>query len=582
MSFSGSAADQGRTARSAKGGDYRGALWFGLAVVTLAGLALRLYHLDADSLAHTEIYVPGLDLPPGISEPPPRHGFAETLSFHFHTEPHPMGWYLLMWAWTSLAGATEWTVRLPPAVFGTLGILAVAGLAGQIYGRGAAVLAAAMLALHGLHIHWSQAARMYTSGALWCTLSLVLVAEIARSRQPRPWLECAYVASVFAALQSTELAWVVVGLQVAWAMLLLPMPAGRRPMRLLQVQALALMLAAPGLLHAIYRARRDPVEASPLAFISEYLSAGFLFAPSRWTMPPTAVPTLAAVALFLGSAALILLGLARRDRMAGPAATDVPRALPRPLLPAVAVAVAALMVALAAIALRRQTLLAATASLPLAALSLPWLARAIRGGIVDRIVPLRRMVAALDPWITLLALVALAGPLVLFAASPVVLLLADRAFLVFVPALIALMAGGATWPWRSRPVAALLPAVILAVFALSVAYNARFPHSPNDYKALASQVRAQMQPGDLVFVTPQSWVDTPFLYYLRDADFVTGDYAAALAAAPSGRVWVITWPDNAGKTIPGDWVDAIAPYQPALTVEALRARAELYLVGGAP
>ena len=84
--------------------------WRALLVLGLTVLAflLRLHELGAPTLTHYETYVPGLNLPDGISEPPSRHTLGELLHFHYHRDPHPLGWYLAMHLWQGIAGETEW------------------------------------------------------------------------------------------------------------------------------------------------------------------------------------------------------------------------------------------------------------------------------------------------------------------------------------------------------------------------------------------------------------------------------------------------------------------------------------------
>ncbi len=548
----------------------------GLLAALAAGLILRLRGLGVPSLGHVEMYVPGLDLPPGISTPPPRIGFAEALEFHVHAEPHPVGWYMLMWSWTHLFGTTEWIVRLPSVIFGALVIGTVAALARQVYGAAAGVLAAGMAALDGFLIYWSQIAKMYMAGTFFCALSMVLLIALARAGGRRPWTEAAYVLTAVAAVQSTQLSWAVLGMQALWSVLVLRLSDRGAVVRLLQVQTLALILAAPAIEHALYNARHDAVETEPFRFIADYVTGGFLFVSSDWPVPPVSVGPFAAGLLLAGCAVLLLLGLTRRSTPAPATAGEAPP-LPRRVLPAAALAVASLMAWLAASAVRRNAALLALSALPLAALFLPFLARIAQRHILDRIGPLRRAIAAADPWVLLLALVGLGAPLVLFAASAAVAILADRAFLVFVPALLAIMAGGATRPWGAPALRLAIPAATLAMFAASIPHHARIPPSPNDYKTLAALMRDRMEPGDLVFVRNKSWADTPLFYYLRDAAYVTEDYDAALAAAPAGRVWTITVSD-----MPGDWQEAVAALTPAETLEALRIRADLYLTAPQP
>src|SRR5262249_6542305 len=62
-----------------------------LILIVLGGAFLRLHGLDHKTLSHPEVYVPGIDLPEDISEPPPRLTFGWLVWWHFHDEPHPQG-----------------------------------------------------------------------------------------------------------------------------------------------------------------------------------------------------------------------------------------------------------------------------------------------------------------------------------------------------------------------------------------------------------------------------------------------------------------------------------------------------------
>src|SRR5262245_60393427 len=64
--------------------------WLVLLILLIAaGAALRLVGLGDKSLNHMEVYIPGIPLPAGISEPPPRHDWFSALTWGFFKEPHP-------------------------------------------------------------------------------------------------------------------------------------------------------------------------------------------------------------------------------------------------------------------------------------------------------------------------------------------------------------------------------------------------------------------------------------------------------------------------------------------------------------
>jgi len=85
-------------------------------------------------------------------------------------------YYTLLWAWTQLAGDSATALRALSALAGTACIPVGAALGRQLGGRSAGRLAALLIALHPLQIHYSREARAY---ALW-TLALLLATAALR------------------------------------------------------------------------------------------------------------------------------------------------------------------------------------------------------------------------------------------------------------------------------------------------------------------------------------------------------------------------------------------------------------------
>jgi len=67
-----------------------------------------------------------------------------------------------IWAWVRLVGAGDWQVRLVSAIFGTLAVLLVHGLARRLFDLRTAHLAAFLAAISQLLIAYSQEARCYS------------------------------------------------------------------------------------------------------------------------------------------------------------------------------------------------------------------------------------------------------------------------------------------------------------------------------------------------------------------------------------------------------------------------------------
>lgn len=566
------------------------AIWAGLAIAAVGfALMLRLHALDLRSLSHPEVYVPGIPLPAGHSVPPPRLTWAETLWMHYHDEPHPMGWYLAMFFWTGLAGVSEWALRLPSALLGATSVGLAFFLGRRVYGAEAGALAAALLALHGFHLYVSQAARMYSAGAFFGLLATLLLLAFVYDRGRSRWLDAGYVLALVALAGSVEFVWPFLGIHILWATLMLP-PQGTFRWRdllrarfagvhpALQLQALAVMFAAPELLHSVYRARRGAVEQSAAEFLREYLSFGFLFATDRAALPALAIAPLAMLALLGLALVLIVRGAVVPASHARPANDpgDLPEWLPR----VVALAASTFMAWLAFIALHRNGPLFVVSAGPVLALWLPALSRLVAGLLSRSEVFLRWRATVSGPRFLVL-LLGVAAPLVLFVLSAKVAILANRAFVLFVPYLVILVAGGVAGT-GSRLLRLAAAAGVLALFAASVPYSFAKPGSPRDYKNLVAAMLPEYRADDLIFVLDRRWEEAPFFYYLPGARYVFSDYDAALRDNAAARVWLVTWPFPDRPVIDDARREALRRYQRTRHVKALRASAELFVPPGSP
>lgn len=557
-----------------------------LLTALVAGSLLRFWHLTVPGLSHPEIYVPGIDLLPGISEPPARHGFWETLSWHFHDEPHPVGWYMAMWVWTSIAGTSEFALRLPSVLTGIATIWLLWRLGREIFGREAGAIAALLLALNGFHIYWSHWARMYAASAALSVLATWLLVLWMRGGTRWRGLEAGYVIALVAGTQTVELFWAVPFLHLAWVAFVLPgdrpgwrgvlLPWSASTMRIVQVQAIALALAAPEFIHTALHARHGAAPPPYPRFLIEYLGFGFLFEtsnlPSGWPDPSLFVASLLAVL------ALLLTGLGLRASNM-PLAAVWPARLPFGVLVLAAGVGAAITLFLASIADRHRAILATFALLPLLCLWLPGLA-AVARPTLDRVTPwLTRTLDRVPPFTLLLLLLALIPPPLFYIASIKMSVLASRAFLLFTPFLLLLVAAGLMQLPRSRLLRPLGVAAVVSLFAVSCLYFADRPISPRDYKGIATKLSQKLQPGDVIFVRYRHWQDTPIFYYLHDAHYVTEDHRGWLTRHHPRRVWLIEWwPwDKRGRKDHRREDLTSAGYEDHGFLSAEKARAVLYL-----
>ncbi|MCA0273217.1 MAG: glycosyltransferase family 39 protein [Proteobacteria bacterium] len=581
----GSGASAAMPGATATQGWVRGTLLF----LTAAALLLRLYGIETPSMSHPEIYVPGIDLIPGHSVPPPRLTWGDTFRMHFHDEPHPILWYLAMFGWTEMFGTSHLALRLPSAITGAATIPLMFLLGRRVFGVGVGLLAAALLSVHSLHLFWSQAARMYAAGAFLSILATWLLLRIASDPRAGRGAQAGYVAAVVAGVGSVELFWPLIGMHVAWAALMLP--AGKRSgaarggawlfsgtHRILQLQAVALILSVPELLHAVYRARGGAASEPSLGWLSDYFSFGFLYR-SDGNVWDAELPGAFASGLLL-LAALILLGLALRVRGIDRPPLAAGRDLRLWRVVALALVVTAFMMWLATIAYSRNWALYVVATAPLLSLFLPKIATYLAGTITGRLHGFVRWRERANSATVLIWMLAVVAPLATFAGSGIMSLLASRAFLVLVPYLLLLLVAPVVLLPRHRLVRGAGISALVGLFLGSIPLARQMNISPVDYKTLVAEMAPLMRPEDMVFVRDKDWVDAPLFYYMRDARYVFSDYAAALKAAPEARVWLVTWPYEERPVINDERREALVSYRLVEHVTARRASAELFLPPG--
>ncbi len=513
------------------------AVWWLVAAVVI-GAALRLYHLDAKGLSHPEGYVPNLALAPGISEPPVRHDLFETAKWHFNYEIHPFGWYLAMWAWTKVVGANLFTIRLPQALIGVASIPLIYRVGTVTYGRRAGVIAACLLAIHGFHVFWSQGARMYAAGGFFGLLATWLLVEQYRRERPSRWVELGYVAAIVACALTVEYAWILLAMHLIWIALNqrsrqgIPRPA--------YFATLAFIVAAPMLSHALIGEKETAASGESLQFVARFFSFGLLFQHGAYDSDVYAVPMLWQIPMFLAGLALAGIGAFRGK--AEPASDGTAKAPSFWFLVIGAVGASLVMLAFAGIAHWRNTRLMAASVIPFLALAFPVVIAFLVPWLTSRVLVLGRMLDALRPLTTLPAVLAILPVAIVAVFSAVVVpVTAERAFLIFVPYLLILTAAGVSILFDIKALRIPLAAALAVLFASSVVYLYGTPISPRDYQGIAAQINARQKPGDMIFLRPKSWIDTPVTYYLDHRKLVATDYAGAVARNPQGRVWVVLW-----------------------------------------
>ena len=141
----------------------RGA-WPALALVFVAGAALRFATLDAQSLWYDEAVTAQLL----------RMDLGGMLRAIPDSESTPPLYYVLNWLWTQLAGTGEAGLRSLSALLGTATIAVAWALGRRLGGDRAGLAAAALVAFNPMLVWFSQEARAYALLALLGALSALL------------------------------------------------------------------------------------------------------------------------------------------------------------------------------------------------------------------------------------------------------------------------------------------------------------------------------------------------------------------------------------------------------------------------
>ncbi len=104
-------------------------------------------------------------------------------------EPHPPFYPLLLWLWMKAAGSSEFAVRLPSVLLGTA-LVPLAALWGRrLAGRGAGLAAAALAVVNPFLLWYSQEARMYIAAATFATWSMLALDDALSGRRSyRPYV----------------------------------------------------------------------------------------------------------------------------------------------------------------------------------------------------------------------------------------------------------------------------------------------------------------------------------------------------------------------------------------------------------
>lgn len=551
-----------------------------LVFIVVAGAFLRIDGIDNKTLSHPEVYVPGIELPDKISEPPARKTIVPLVWFHFHGEPHPPAYYFLMFAWTKAAGTSLTALRLPSAIFGILSILFTFLVAYELFNKMTGIVSAGLIAFHGHHIYWSQNARMYAMTAmlgLLATWFLIKALKESEGSKRALWA-LGYTAAACLGVYTEILFWVLLASQMIFVLFcqkrrVYESIKDAAPGMMLRLQFLIVMLGAPMWAHAVYTGRQSPFEPVSGRFFSEFAAFGFIFERDLFSLPArsAADPILFAAALtaiFLAACAF-----AGGSRATGPLPDEEPSRANINIFPAAIFSVVSVL-GFSLVARHDRGLLIAVCAVPLAAALLP-----------------RLIVTITNYWIgsfqsfshseylrqgNVLAAVLAVFPVGLIAfLSLFNSLLASRLFLVFTPYFLILIGAGMVNISRRRSLVSAAAVLTALFFVYGFEFYRNYPNEAVDYKSIASQLLENAEHGDTVFVHNRSWITSPVFYFLNDKNlkFVASDFSATTQNCGARRVWLINFEGQPPKK---EMTEALANYRKILTQKSRNAESLLF------
>ncbi len=155
-------------------------LW--LLAITALGLALRLYHLNAQGVWFDEAFsvvVSGMELGPLM---------RELIYDVFHPPLH----YLTLHGWFALTGYGQEQARVLPLIFGTLSIPLLYRLAREFASPATSLTAALLLAVSQMGVYYSQEVRPYSQAQFFSLLAACwFTAALHRGSRVSLWLSMA-------------------------------------------------------------------------------------------------------------------------------------------------------------------------------------------------------------------------------------------------------------------------------------------------------------------------------------------------------------------------------------------------------
>ena len=141
-----------------------------LVATLLLAYGLRVYRLGSESLWYDEtvsVHLATKNIPELVA--------------HTAGDIHPPGYYLLLHAWSQVAGSSDFSSAYLSLFFGLLLVALAYRLGRLVFGADVGLLAALLVALSPYNLWYSQEVRMYTLGAVLGMVVLLAVVSLLRT-----------------------------------------------------------------------------------------------------------------------------------------------------------------------------------------------------------------------------------------------------------------------------------------------------------------------------------------------------------------------------------------------------------------
>lgn len=151
-----------------------------LLIITIIACCLRLFMLGSQSLWMDEAVIYSQTKADSLSDV-----YSTVMSREGHIGPF---YHILNYLFSLLFGYTEWALRMPSAIYGTISVIFVYKIAEALMNKNVALFSSILMAFSPVHVWYSQEARMYS---LWIMLILVttfLFIKILEKRRLWLWI----------------------------------------------------------------------------------------------------------------------------------------------------------------------------------------------------------------------------------------------------------------------------------------------------------------------------------------------------------------------------------------------------------